>query len=44
MKNDVRMVEICMHDLPYEDRSDRNTHLSDGCNCLPISIFWKEIT
>jgi hypothetical protein len=44
MKNDVQMVELCMHNLPYEgDRLDRNTHRLDGCNCLPISVFWKEI-
>jgi hypothetical protein len=44
MKTDVRTVELCMHDLPYEgERSDRNTHRPDGCSCLPIYVFWKEI-
>jgi hypothetical protein len=44
MKTDVRTVELCMHNLPYEgERLNGNTHRSDGCSCLPISIFWKEI-
>jgi hypothetical protein len=44
MKTDVRTVELCMHDLPYEgEHSDGNTHLLDSCSCLPISVFWKEI-
>jgi hypothetical protein len=37
MKKDVRTVELCMHDLPYEGER------LDGCNYLPISVFWKEI-
>jgi hypothetical protein len=45
MKNDVRTVELCMHDLPYEgDRSDGKTHRPSGCSCLPISVFWREIS
>jgi hypothetical protein len=44
MKNDVQMVELCMHDLPYEgERLDENTHRPNGCSYLLISVFWKEI-
>jgi len=40
----VRMIELWMHDLPYEwARLGENTQRLDGCNCLPISVFWKEI-
>jgi hypothetical protein len=44
MKTDVRTVELCMYNLPYEGkRLDGNTHCPDGCSCLPIYVFWKEI-
>jgi hypothetical protein len=30
--------------LPYEgERPERNTHHPNGCSCLPISMFLKEI-
>jgi len=44
MKTNVRTVELCMHDLPYEgEHPDENTHCLDSCSCLPIFVFWKEI-
>jgi hypothetical protein len=44
MKTDVWTVELCMHDLPYEGEClDGNTHYLDGCSCLLIFVFWKEI-
>jgi len=44
MKNDVRTIDLCMHDLPYEgERPDGNTHRPDGCSCLPISVFLERI-
>jgi hypothetical protein len=44
MKTAVRMVDLCMHGLPYQrQRPDGNTHHPDVYSCLPISVFWKEI-
>jgi hypothetical protein len=44
MKNDIQTVELCMQGLPYEGEClNDNTHRPDGCNCLPISVFWNEV-
>jgi hypothetical protein len=44
MKSDVRMIELCVHNLPYEgERLNGNTHRPDSFNCLPISVFWNKV-
>jgi hypothetical protein len=41
MKTDVRMVELCMYDLPYGGhRPDRITHCPDDFNRLPITVSY----
>jgi hypothetical protein len=37
MESNVRTVEHILHNLPYQGKRP------DGCSCLPISVFWKEI-
>jgi hypothetical protein len=43
MEIDVRMVKLCMHDLPYQRYSDGNTDRPDSYSSLPIYVFWNEV-
>jgi hypothetical protein len=43
MNSDVRTVELCKHDLPYEGECpDGNTHRPNGCSCLLCLCFEKK--